>query len=47
MLFRSQELVASGEVHAHVGAAFPVREVGEAHELLASRQSVGKIVLRW
>jgi len=42
-----QELVASGEVHAHVGAAFPVREVGEAHELLASRQSVGKIVLRW
>jgi NADPH2:quinone reductase len=42
-----QRLVAAGEIHAHVGATFPIREVGAAHELLASRQSVGKIVLRW
>jgi NADPH2:quinone reductase len=42
-----QRLVVGGEIHVHVGATFPIREVGEAHELLASRQSVGKIVLRW
>lgn len=42
-----QHLVKTGEVHAHVGATFPIREVGAAHELLESRQSVGKIVLRW
>ncbi|NDD91681.1 alcohol dehydrogenase, partial [bacterium] len=40
-----QSLVHSGEIQAHVGACFPIREVGVAHELLASRQSVGKIVL--
>jgi NADPH:quinone reductase-like Zn-dependent oxidoreductase len=42
-----QKLVAAGELHSHVGATFPVREVASAHELLESRQSVGKIVLRW
>jgi NADPH2:quinone reductase len=41
------ELVAQGEIEARVGATFPIREVAQAHELLESRQSIGKIVLRW
>ena len=41
------DLMKSGEVRAQVGATFPIREVGEAHEFLASRQSIGKVVLRW
>jgi len=42
-----QKLVKSGELTPHVGGAFPIREVGQAHELLESRQSAGKIALRW
>ncbi|MBU6375787.1 MAG: zinc-binding dehydrogenase [Bdellovibrionales bacterium] len=42
-----QSLVRKGDLQPFVGASFPIREVGAAHELLASRQSVGKIALRW
>ncbi len=41
------ELAESGALRGHVGATFPVREVAQAHDLLESRQSAGKIVLRW
>lgn len=40
------DLVASREVRPHICAEFSLSEVGQAHVLLESRASVGKIVLR-
>lgn len=39
------DLWARGSVRPVVGAEFPLAEVEEAHELVASRRSVGKVVL--
>jgi putative PIG3 family NAD(P)H quinone oxidoreductase len=39
-------MVADGVVHPIVGAEFPIHEAGAAHELLASGDVSGKIVLR-
>lgn len=38
-------LAASGEMKVTIGGAFPLEQAGEAHRLLESRQSLGKIVL--
>lgn len=39
------ELVASGRIQVHVGARFPLADAAEAHRVLESRGTVGKIVL--
>jgi NADPH2:quinone reductase len=39
------ELWSAGTVKPYVGAEFPLAEVEKAHELMESRQSVGKVVL--
>lgn len=39
------ELWASGKIKPLVGAEFPLADVAKAHELMESRQSVGKVVL--
>jgi NADPH2:quinone reductase len=38
-------LVAEGKVHVVVGARFPLREAAEAHRLVESRSSHGKVLL--
>ena len=39
------ELWQAGSIRPHVGAEFPLAEVEQAHELVESRRSVGKVVL--
>ena len=39
------ELWGAGKIKPLVGAEFPLAEVEQAHELLESRGSVGKVVL--
>lgn len=39
------ELWGAGTIHPHVGAELPLADVEEAHELVESRRSVGKVVL--
>jgi NADPH:quinone reductase len=41
------ELYEAGRIKPLVGARFPMQQVAEAMELLASRAAVGKIVLHW
>jgi NADPH:quinone reductase len=44
----TSELLAlwrDGTIRPHIGAEFPLAEVEEAHELVESRRSVGKVVL--
>ncbi len=40
-------LAVKDELKPRVGAVFPAEDVADAHELLASRKSTGKIVLEW
>jgi len=42
---RAIELIRSGKVRPPVGRTFPLAEAAEAHRLLASRQTVGKLLL--
>jgi NADPH2:quinone reductase len=37
----------SGEIRPIVGAEFPHTQLADAHRLLESRQSMGKVVVRW
>ncbi|MFN3218022.1 MAG: zinc-binding alcohol dehydrogenase family protein [Acidimicrobiales bacterium] len=39
-------LVASGQVKVPVGTTLPLEEAAEAHRLIESRQSTGKVILR-
>ena len=39
------ELWGSGAIRPYIGAEFPLAEVEQAHELVESRRSVGKVVL--
>jgi NADPH2:quinone reductase len=39
------DLWRAGAIHPVVGAEFPLAEVEQAHELVESRRSVGKVVL--
>jgi NADPH2:quinone reductase len=40
-------LVAKGELKPVVGASFAADRIAEAHDYLASRKSVGKVVVTW
>ncbi len=40
-------LAASGELDPHSGGIFPAEKLAEAHALLGSRRSVGKIAVKW
>jgi NADPH:quinone reductase-like Zn-dependent oxidoreductase len=39
------DLLHSGAIHPRIGATFPLAEASKAHELIESRNNVGKIVL--
>lgn len=41
------ELIISGQLAPHVGGRFKASEIAEAHTLLESRQSMGKIIVTW
>ena len=41
------DMVKSGQLKPHVGARFKSEEIGKAHALLESRNSVGKVVVFW
>jgi NADPH2:quinone reductase len=41
------ELFKAGVIDPVVGAEFPVERVVQAHEYLESRQSIGKVVVKW
>lgn len=41
------ELVRNGQLKPHVGATFKSTQIAEAHALLESRKSIGKIVVFW
>jgi len=41
------ELYKKGVIKPHAGGLFPASKLAEAHELLESRQSTGKIALSW
>lgn len=41
------ELARTGEIKPHVGGRYKAEEIAQAHDFLASRQSMGKIVCEW
>ncbi|MBL4755349.1 MAG: zinc-binding dehydrogenase [Flavobacteriales bacterium] len=41
------QLSEDGVLKPHIGGTFPVDKIDEAHELLGSRNSIGKIVIEW
>lgn len=41
------ELASTGELRPHVGKVFNVNEIAKAHTLLESRNSIGKIAVKW
>ncbi len=41
------DLVKSGKLKPHVGSRFKASEIAQAHDLLESRKSIGKIVVYW
>ncbi|MBL4577282.1 MAG: zinc-binding dehydrogenase [Flavobacteriales bacterium] len=41
------QLSEKGVLKPHLGGTFSVRRIDEAHELLGSRKSIGKIVIEW
>jgi len=41
------DVVMKGEVRPILGKAFPARDIADAHELLGSGKSVGKVALTW
>ena len=48
LLWRANDVlgwIESGEVKLHIGGAYALTEAAEAHRALASRQTMGKLVL--
>jgi len=41
------DLAEHGIVTPHIGGIYPFQKVGEAHEALASRKTIGKLLLSW
>jgi len=41
------KLAEEGILKPHIGGTFPVERIGDAHELLGSRNSIGKVVIEW
>jgi len=39
------ELVATGALQVRIGARFPLAEAADAHRLLESRRTTGKLIL--
>jgi NADPH2:quinone reductase len=39
------ELIRTGKVRPHIGCVLPLREARRAHELVSSRETIGKVVL--
>ncbi len=46
-LIEVTKLIKDGKLNPHVGASFPVDQIAEAHELLESRRSIGKVIVEW
>ena len=46
-LFAVVDLYLKGEIVPQVGAVYPVSKIGEAHALLESGKSTGKITVVW
>ncbi len=44
---KTMELVAQGIIKPHLGKVYPFTQVGEAHDFIEARRSMGKIVLEW
>lgn len=43
----ASKMVMDGSLKPHVGGTFAHSEIAEAHDLLESRKSIGKIIVRW
>ena len=41
------ELINNKTIPEPIGRAFPVSDISEAHNLLESRESVGKLAIEW
>ena len=41
------KLYRNNELKVHSGGVFPVNEIHEAHHLLESGKSLGKIIVKW
>ncbi|MEO1449075.1 MAG: zinc-binding dehydrogenase [Bacteroidota bacterium] len=41
------DMAASGVLKPNIGGVFPIDELAEAHHLLETRQTMGKLVIRW
>ena len=41
------EMIKAGKLTPHVGASYPAKQIAEAHHLLESRQSIGKVIVTW
>lgn len=41
------KLIQSGALKPHVGAEYKSTEIADAHALLESRKSIGKVIVRW
>lgn len=41
------QLIKDGKLNPHVGGEFMVDKIGDAHELLENRKSIGKIIVKW
>jgi len=45
-MMRAIELIGNGKVHPAIAARFPLAEAQRAHELIESRNAMGKVVLK-
>ena len=41
------QLIKDGKLTPHVGGEFSANAIADAHEFLESRQSIGKIIIKW
>lgn len=41
------ELIKDGKLHPHVGGVYSADKIADAHDLLESRKSIGKIIVKW
>jgi NADPH:quinone reductase-like Zn-dependent oxidoreductase len=41
------QMIKEGKLYPHVGGVFPAEKIGEAHDLLESRKSIGKVIVQW
>ena len=41
------QLIKDGKLHPHVGGVYSADKIADAHDLLESRKSIGKIIVKW